>query len=201
MPDYLTERSIGGRVAGVDEVGRGPLAGPVAACAVWLNPNKVDCALLSQLNDSKLVPKKRREALSQKLTNLPKEQLRYSIGLACVAEIDQMNILQATMLAMQRAYSGISSVVDSIIVDGNKTPGVSCSALAIVGGDRKSLSIAAASIMAKVYRDSLMELLSKQFPEYGWDHNVGYGTKKHLAAIAKFGLTEHHRRSFCKKFL
>ncbi|MDR1032134.1 MAG: ribonuclease HII [Holosporales bacterium] len=201
MPDYLTEQSIGGRVAGIDEVGRGPLAGPVVACAVWLNPDEVDGVLLSQLNDSKLIPKRRREALSQELISLPAAHLRYSIGLASVAEIDRVNILQATMLAMQRAYDGISSAVDSIIVDGNKVPSVSCPALAIVGGDRKSLSIAAASIIAKVHRDSLMELLSKQFPEYGWDRNAGYGTKEHLAAIDKFGLTEHHRRSFCKRFL
>jgi ribonuclease HII len=201
MPDYLTEQSVGGRVAGIDEVGRGPLAGPVVACAVWLSPNEVDGTLLSRLNDSKLIPKKHREALSQELVSLPAERFRYSISLASVAEIDQINILQAAMLAMQRAYDGISSVVDSIIVDGNKVPGVPCPALAIVGGDRKSLSIAAASIIAKVHRDSLMELMSKQFPEYGWNRNAGYGTKEHLAAIDIFGLTEHHRRSFCKKFL
>ncbi|MDR1475459.1 MAG: ribonuclease HII [Holosporales bacterium] len=187
---------MGGLVAGIDEVGRGALAGPVVACAFWIDPKSVDQALLLQVNDSKLIPKKRREELAKKLSFLSKECVKYSIGTASATEIDEINILQATMVAMKRAYEGMSILVDKVIVDGNKTPNVPCPSLAVIGGDRISISIAAASIIAKVYRDSLMEQLSTEFPQYGWYRNAGYGTKEHRTAIHKFGLSKYHRRSF-----
>jgi ribonuclease HII len=176
-------------VAGVDEVGRGPLAGPVFAAAVVLNPDRFP----SGLNDSKKLSAVRRAALAEDLYRVAK----VCVAQASVEEIDQMNILRASQLAMVRAVDGLGGVVDFALVDGNQLPaGMPCSARAIVKGDAQSLSIAAASIVAKVARDNHMESLAQQYPGYGWERNAGYPTKAHREALQNLGVTPHHRRSF-----
>ncbi len=177
------------RVVGVDEVGRGPLAGPVTAAAVWLNPD----AIPAGLNDSKLLTRPRRDALSEMLF----EVADVSIAHASVAEIDQLNILRASHLAMIRAVKGLVQPADFALIDGNMIPiGMPCEAEAIVKGDLRSLSIAAASIVAKVARDRIMVDLAQQHPGYGWETNAGYPTLAHREALKKLGVTPHHRRSF-----
>ena len=177
------------RVVGVDEVGRGPLAGPVTAAAVWLNLN----AIPAGLNDSKVLPLQRRIALSAALF----QTADVSIAHASVDEIDTMNILQASHLAMIRAIQGLSSPPDFALIDGNLIPkGMICPAEAIVKGDLRSLSVAAASIVAKVARDAIMVDLVQQHPGYGWETNAGYPTAAHRAALLRLGITPHHRRSF-----
>lgn len=176
-------------IAGVDEVGRGPLAGPVVTAAVVL-PIKFD---LPGLTDSKKLTLKKREVLALAI----KEQaLSWSIAEASVAEIDELNILHATMLAMQRAVAGIDLSLDKVLVDGNRAPDFGVPAEAIVGGDGLEPSISAASIIAKVSRDHLMQAYSEQFPEYGFERNSGYPTKQHREALIKYGVTPIHRRSF-----
>jgi len=188
MPDFSREKAIGGRVAGVDEVGRGPLAGPVMAAAVVLDPKRIP----KGLDDSKTLSAKKREILYP----LIMEYAEVSFGEASVEEIDEINILQASHLAMCRAVSGLGAV-GHLLVDGNMIPkGLTCPASAIVGGDGKSLSIAAASIVAKTRRDSLMVDLAQQHPGYGWETNMGYGSKSHILALRELGPTPHHRRSF-----
>ncbi len=196
MPDYKIESELGGTVVGMDEVGRGCLAGDIVVCAVWLDPDVIDGNLLSQINDSKLISRKKREVLYHALTNLPKSSLKYSIAHSSVEEIDDINILRATMLAMSRAYDKIDLTADAVIVDGNQLPSLPCKTFGFVKGDRKSLSIATASIIAKVYRDNLMSDLNVQYPQYLWHKNAGYGTKAHITAIEEFGITPHHRKSF-----
>jgi ribonuclease HII len=187
-PDYTFEQQIGGRVAGVDEVGRGPLAGPVTAAAVVLNP----AAIPEGLNDSKKLTARKRTALLKTLL----ESAEVSIGWASVEEIDALNIRNATFLAMRRALDGLPPV-DHALIDGNgMPPGLPCPATTIIKGDAKSLSIAAASIVAKVRRDEQMMALSRQFPGYGWEANAGYPTKEHKQALLDLGVTPHHRRSF-----
>lgn len=177
------------RVAGVDEVGRGPLAGPVTAAAVVLGPNYIP----SGLNDSKKLSAKRREALAAELL----ECADVSIAHASVDEIDEHNILRASHLAMQRAVEGLVSVPDHLLIDGNMIPrGLHLPATAIIKGDARSVSIAAASIVAKVTRDRIMMDLAQQFPGYGWQTNAGYPSKAHKAALISLGVTPHHRRSF-----
>ena len=176
-------------VAGVDEVGRGPLAGPVVAAAVVLLPQAVP----EGLNDSKKLSLKRRETL------LPiiQQNCLHAIGEASVAEIDEMNILQASLLAMSRAVAALPVVPDHILVDGNRLPaGLPCSATPIVGGDARSPSIAAASIVAKTWRDNVMKKAATQYPGYGWETNAGYPTKCHKSALQNLGVTPFHRRSF-----
>ncbi|MGO4906761.1 ribonuclease HII [Pseudorhodobacter sp. W20_MBD10_FR17] len=176
-------------IAGVDEVGRGPLAGPVTAAAVRLLPGRVPPGL----NDSKALTAKRREALFGAIM----EMCEVSIAHASVEEIDVMNILRASHLAMVRALQGLPNAPDYALIDGNLLPrDMPCKAEAIIKGDALSLSIAAASIVAKVTRDRIMVGLAQQFPGYGWDRNAGYPTKEHQLALLNLGVTAHHRRSF-----
>jgi ribonuclease HII len=176
-------------VCGIDEVGRGPWAGPVVAAAVILDP----AALPDGLNDSKRLSAARRAELAAVLG----ARASVSVGIASVAEIETMNILQASFLAMRRAILGLASRPALALVDGNKAPpGLPCACRPIVGGDALVLSIAAASIVAKVARDQMMVTLAQQFPGYGWETNMGYGTRAHQDGLARFGVTPHHRRSF-----
>jgi ribonuclease HII len=193
MPDFSFEIAARARgaihIAGVDEVGRGPLAGPVTAAAVVLDPARIPAGL----NDSKKLTHARRAALSAELHAVAK----VSIAHASVAEIDQLNILRASHLAMCRAIAGLPVPPDLALIDGNQLPrGLSCAGETVVKGDARSLSIAAASIVAKVARDQLMVILAQQHPGYGWETNAGYGTAAHLAALLNLGVTPHHRRSF-----
>ncbi len=177
------------RVAGIDEVGRGPLAGPVTAAAVRLDP---DC-IPQGLCDSKQLGRAERERLHDEIVACAD----VCIAHASVAEIDEINILNAAHLAMTRALEGLAHAADHALIDGNRLPpGLRCGAEAIVKGDCKSLSISAASIVAKVCRDRLMVDLAQQFPGYGWDTNAGYGTRAHLDGLKRHGVTPHHRRSF-----
>ncbi|MGC9419064.1 MAG: ribonuclease HII [Rhodovulum sp.] len=192
-PDFTLEteaRAAGARViVGVDEVGRGPLAGPVTAAAVRLDP----AAIPPGLADSKRLTAPRRAALAQALI----EAAEVSIAHASVAEIDEINILRASHLAMCRAIAGLPTPPDLALIDGNRLPrDLPCPGRAVVKGDARCLSIAAASIVAKVARDALMVELAQHFPGYGWERNAGYGTKAHLAALRDIGVSPHHRRSF-----
>ncbi len=177
------------RIAGVDEVGRGPWAGPVTACAVVLDPDNIP----EGLNDSKALTKRRREALLQPILECA------DVGIAHVGVevIDRINILQATFLAMRLALGKLQQPADYALIDGNKIPSeLPCPAECLIKGDARSLSIAAASIVAKVTRDNLMVALAQQHPGYGWEKNAGYGTKQHISALNEIGVTQHHRRSF-----
>lgn len=176
-------------IAGVDEVGRGPLAGPVVTAAVVL-PESFD---LPGLNDSKKLTAKKREALS---VAIKEQAVAWSMGEASVAEIDELNILHATMLAMQRAVAGIDIPLDKVLVDGNRAPKFSVPAEPIIGGDGLEACISAASIIAKVARDHLMMTYAESFPEYGFERNSGYPTKQHRDALTAYGATPIHRRSF-----
>ncbi|MFD1156557.1 ribonuclease HII [Roseovarius aestuarii] len=192
-PDYSYEQHAhesGARfVAGVDEVGRGPLAGPVTAAAVILDPQNIP----DGLQDSKQLTAKRRKVLSDLLQGCAD----VSIGHADVDEIDDINILRASHLAMQRALAGLRQVPDLALIDGNMIPrGLNVPSQTIIKGDTISLSIAAASIVAKVARDQIMWDLAQQYPGYGWETNAGYPTKSHKAALRNLGITPHHRRSF-----
>ncbi|WP_456390742.1 ribonuclease HII [Profundibacter sp.] len=192
-PDFLLEQSAmdAGHaiIAGVDEVGRGPLCGPVTAAAVILDPLNIP----DGLNDSKKLTAKRREALYEALLDCAE----ISIAHASVEEIDEINILRASHLAMERAVAGLTRTPDHVLIDGNLIPrGLTLPATAVIKGDAKSLSIAAASIMAKTCRDRLMVDLAGQYPGYGWEKNAGYPTPVHLKALQDLGVTPHHRRSF-----
>jgi ribonuclease HII len=176
-------------IAGVDEVGRGPLAGPVVTAAVILDERHT----IDNLADSKCLSEKKRQQLDQEIRT---HALSFSIGRAEVHEIDQLNILQATMLAMQRAVAGLDTIPGKVLVDGNRLPQFPCDAEAIVGGDGLVPEISAASIIAKVYRDNLMAELHQKYPLYGFDSNKGYPTRKHREALIKYGVTPCHRQSF-----
>lgn len=177
------------RVAGVDEAGRGPLAGPVTAAAVVLDP---DC-IPDGLNDSKQLTAAARERLFDALMSCA----IVSVAHASVEEIDRLNILRASHLAMLRALSGLVPLANCALIDGNMLPdGIGLPCEAVVGGDRRALCIAAASIVAKVTRDRLMRELAREFPGYGWETNVGYASKAHRDALQGLGVTPHHRRSF-----
>lgn len=176
-------------IAGIDEAGRGPLAGPVIAAAVILNPEKP----IPGLTDSKLLTEKQRE----KLFSIIQEQaLAFAIGRADVEEIDRINILQATFLAMRRAVDALSIKPQRALVDGNQDPQLFCETKLIIQGDRIEPAISAASILAKVSRDREMMLIDQQFPQYGFAKHKGYGTKYHLAALEKYGPCYLHRRSY-----
>jgi ribonuclease HII len=192
MPDRELELAAGGRVAGVDEAGRGPLAGPVVAAAVVL-PADLSPALAAMLDDSKKLTAARRLLAYQALCASAAE---IGVGAASVAEIGRLNILHAAMLAMRRAVGRLPALPDLALVDGNYPPGLACATRCVVGGDGLSLSIAAASIIAKVVRDRAMDRLAIRFPGYGWQANAGYGTAPHLAALARLGATSHHRATF-----
>ena len=176
-------------IAGVDEVGRGPLAGPVITAAVIL-PEEYD---LSGLTDSKKLSHKRREELSKLIK---KQSLSWSVGEASIAEIDKLNILHATMLAMQRAVKNLSMQPDKVLVDGNRAPEFECPAQAIIGGDGLEPSISAASIVAKVTRDNIMQEYAMVYPGYGLEKHMGYPTKQHMQALNELGVTPIHRTSF-----
>ena len=199
-PTFKYERAVLKRlpsavIAGIDEVGCAPLAGPVVAAAVVLDQERLPKILREQLDDSKKVPKKKREELYDILLSCGAAIA--AVGRAEVHEIDSINILNAAHLAMKRALASLSCIVTVALIDGNRKPkGMPCEVETIVKGDGKSLSIAAASIIAKVTRDRFMAELALAHPGYGWETNVGYPTLAHREAILRLGLTDHHRRSF-----
>lgn len=187
-PTYDLEDQFPGVVAGVDEAGRGPWAGPVVAAAVVLDRASAP----EGLRDSKTLTEKRRRALAAGLW----KSARIGVGVASVDEIDQMNILRASLLAMARAVANLPVRPAIALVDGNIKPTLNCRAYTVIGGDAKSMSIAAASIIAKTTRDRMMTELSRDFPKYAWGSNKGYAAPAHRDALLKFGVTPHHRRSF-----
>ena len=192
-PDFSYERAAMdrgfARIAGVDEVGRGPLAGPVTACAVVLDMSRIP----EGLNDSKKLSAQRRESLAEAILACAE----VSVASTSVEEIDELNILRASHLAMERAVAGLLTPPDHCLIDGNLIPkGLTVSAEAIVKGDSKSVSISAASIVAKIRRDYVMSALAQQYPGYGWETNAGYPSKSHRLALQNLGVTPHHRRSF-----
>ena len=185
-------RESSGTFCGVDEAGRGPLAGDVYAAAVILDPSNP----IEGLNDSKKLSEKKRELLYDEIIEKAND---YCIAIATIAEIEEMNILNAAMLAMKRAISGLESSFNLALIDGNKIPEISCEARAVVKGDGLSASIAAASILAKVTRDRYMKEMSEKYSEYGFEKHKGYGTKLHREKILEFGPCPLHRTSFLRK--
>lgn len=207
MPDFALEHELaeslgpdaphaGRRIIGLDEAGRGPWAGPVVAAAVWLRSEGLPAALRDGLDDSKKLTARAREALFDALQALPPEAGAVALGEASVEEIDRLNILQASLLAMRRAAAALPLTADAALVDGNRTPDLPCPLRTVVKGDSRSLSIAAASVIAKVSRDRAMAALAREHPGYGWERNQGYGTAEHRDGIARLGVTPQHRRSF-----
>ncbi len=189
MPDYSIETEIGGVVAGVDEAGRGPLAGPVVAAAVILDVARIPAGI----DDSKKLKGEHRE----RLHGLIVASAHVGVGIASVEEIDSINILQATFLAMVRAIEALPVAPHHLLIDGNRAPKqLPCACRTVVGGDALSLSIAAASIIAKVTRDRIMTELAVTHPHYGWERNAGYGTPEHQRALSLVGISPHHRKSF-----
>jgi ribonuclease HII len=187
-PDLSIESSFSGIIAGIDEAGRGPWAGPVVAAAVVLDKSNLPVGI----NDSKKLTAAKREALFDSIM----ASCSVGVGISTVSEIDTLNILQASLLAMQRAAMVLSPFPTVALVDGNKAPKLECRVQTVVGGDAKSLSIGAASIIAKVTRDRIMKELAESFPGYGWESNAGYGTARHQEGLVNFGVTPHPRRSF-----
>jgi len=192
MPDFAIEDGCHGIVCGVDEAGRGPLAGPVVACAAILPFEGISTRLLGALEDSKRLTAEVREAVAIKL----RVKAIWALGEASVEEIDRFNILRASLLAMRRAVERLPVAPAIALVDGNQPPDLACPVRAVVRGDAISLSIAAASIIAKVTRDRRMAQLARAHPGYGWETNAGYGTPEHLQGLVRLGVTPHHRRSF-----
>jgi ribonuclease HII len=195
MPDFALEdangRLNGLIVCGIDEAGRGPWAGPVVAAAVVL-PREAPQSLLNLIDDSKRLTKACRERAAEAILT----HAQYGLGQASVEEIDRINILQATFLAMRRAFAALPIRPDLALIDGNASPGLACPVQTAVGGDRRSVSIAAASIVAKVARDKIMSDFAMTYSTYGWERNFGYGTPAHRQAIQHYGITPLHRRSF-----
>ncbi len=197
VPDFSVERALGGIVCGIDEAGRGPWAGPVVAAAVVLDARCLPRALRSGLDDSKKILPARRAALFEILmAERGAGRIHVGVGEASVAEIDEINILQATYRAMARAVAALGCAPDHAIVDGTGLPELPCPARAVPKGDGLCFSVAAASIVAKVTRDRAMAALDAAFPGYGFAANMGYGTPGHRAALDQLGPTAHHRRSF-----
>lgn len=186
-PETALAAETGGLVCGVDEAGRGPWAGPVVAAAVMFEGEAP-----AGINDSKKLTRAAREALFEEIM----AGAHVGVGLSECAEIDAINILQATMTAMARAVAALPEPPAAALIDGNRAPRLACPARPLVRGDSLSLSIAAASIVAKVTRDRLMEKLAGECPGYGWERNMGYGTAEHRTALARLGVSRHHRRSF-----
>ena len=186
------ERSLAGEsallVAGIDEAGRGPWAGPVVAAAVILDPHNIP----EGLRDSKTISEKRRDVIAEVI----RATSMVGVGIASVEEIDELNILQATFVAMARAEAALSRQPDICIVDGSQKPKLKARTHMVVKGDAKSLSIAAASIIAKTVRDKMMRDLSREFPFYAWEKNKGYGAPAHREGLERHGVTQHHRKSF-----
>ena len=181
-------------ICGVDEAGRGPLAGDVYAAAVILS----DGVLIDYLNDSKKISESRREKLYDEIISRADA---YCVATASVQEIDELNILGATMLAMRRAVEGLGKVPDLALVDGNRLPDLSCKAECVIKGDATSASIAAASVLAKVSRDRYMKEIAVKYPQYCFEQHKGYGTKLHCEMLKKYGPSEVHRRTFLRKIL
>ena len=195
FPNFTFEDEHDGLVCGIDEVGRGPLAGPVVAAAVILKPQARLSPSLKRINDSKKISAKIRALICKDLSEIA----YIGIGSANVEEIDEHNIFHATFIAMQRAYSNLCEATTPptlALIDGNKSPKLVCNTKTVIKGDQKSFSIAAASIVAKTHRDALMSQLSQTHPEYGWERNAGYGTKQHIEALKRCGATPHHRKTF-----
>ncbi len=196
MPDLSLETEAGAPailVAGIDEAGRGPLAGPVISAAVVLPTNGLPTNIAASIDDSKALTVRRRNAAMPAILRC----CAVGIGTASVAEIDRLNILQATFLSMRRALNALPDMPEVALIDGNRLPrDLPCRGRTIVKGDSRSLSIAAASIVAKVTRDRIMAKLSERHPGYGWDRNAGYGTAEHMMALQELGVSPHHRRSF-----
>jgi len=198
LPNFNIEKSFDNPVIGVDEVGRGSLAGPVVSCAcIFLNYN-IDKEILRYIDDSKKLSLSNRLNTFRNIQKLKKEKkLIYSIGFANVVEIDKLNILEATKVSMERAIKKLNYKNLNLIIDGNIELKIKkLKSTCITKGDQKSFSIAAASIIAKIHRDRYMKFLSRNFPSYNWEKNVGYGTKKHVDEIIRIGITNHHRKSF-----
>ena len=199
-PDFSIENTLGSRICGVDEVGRGPLAGPVIAACVYIPIAARQLDFINEIKDSKKISKTKLFKLYKAIT----EHCSFGIAEISVQEIDKINILQASLKAMRLAYEDMSTDMEHILIDGNKMPkSLPIPASTIVKGDSKSKSIAAASILAKVTRDKIMADLAAQHPEYGWESNAGYPSKAHKEAIDRYGITDHHRKSYApiKNFL
>ena len=192
MPDFALERAAGGPVAGIDEAGRGPWAGPVVAAAVILDPATLPHLLAAGLDDSNTLSPARRRELYRGLL----ECAEIGIGAASVREIEEDNVLGATLTAMGRALAALPRRPTVALVDGNRAPDLPCRVETVVRGDSLSMSIAAASIVAKVTRDRIMARLSSRYPGFAWERNAGYGTAEHRRALERHGPTPHHRRGF-----
>ena len=191
MPNLLIEEDFGWpdkSIAGVDEAGRGPWAGPVVSAAVVLNKKNIP----SDLDDSKKVSEKRRQSLYSSIH----DSHFVGVGISSIEEIDNLNILQASLLSMKRAIDKLNVKPELVLIDGNFAPKGIENFKTIINGDEKIKSISAASIIAKVYRDQLMIKLSERFHNYAWERNFGYGTKAHMEGLKKFGITSHHRKGF-----
>ena len=188
-PDFSLELTRGGIIAGVDEAGRGPLCGPVVAAAVVFPRFDIDIPVV--IRDSKQMTARARAAAYDWIT----QNTKWAVGSCSPAEIDELNILWASMLAMERAVANLSLCPEYCLIDGNRVP-KNLHGESVIKGDAKSLSIAAASIIAKETRDKIMHDLAKMFPQYEWDKNAGYPTKSHLQAIEKYGINEHYRKSY-----
>ena len=199
MPDFALENEHEGPVFGLDEVGRGPLAGPVVAACVYIPKEAYTLPFIPEIKDSKKLSEKKLESLYGLIT----EHFEWQVAELSPAEIDEINILQASLKAMALSIEKMDTQPSHALVDGNKLPQLPCPATAVVKGDSKSISIAAASIVAKVTRDRIMRALHEKHPHYGWNSNVGYPSKAHLEGIDVHGITEHHRKSYApiKNFL
>ncbi len=189
--DFSLEDQCDGVVCGLDEVGRGPLAGPVVAACVVIPFEKRDLDFVADIQDSKKVSAKKREILYDKIM----EHFPCAVAEVSPYEIDELNILQASLLGMKLAHDEVGNI-DYSLVDGNKSPALSSQSMTVIKGDQKSKTIAAASIVAKVHRDRIMSALAEEYPHYGWESNSGYPTKQHREAILQYGITPEHRKSF-----
>jgi len=205
MPGFAFERKIGGIVAGIDEAGRGPLAGPVVAACVVLDRERTPRKLARAIDDSKKLSREERETAFDLLMAARTDGIAaIAVAASSVRTIDRINILQATLLAMRQALARLPVKPDHVLIDGDRVPrDLPCAATPVVGGDGRSISIAAASIVAKVLRDRAMTRLANRYPGFGWITNVGYATDEHTQAIARLGATRHHRLSFapCAQFV
>lgn len=188
----LFDKQFGVLVCGIDEVGRGPLAGPVVSACVHIPEEHLSNPIWTEITDSKKISAIKREKLFEPI----KELCLYGIAEANCGEIDQLNIHHATLLAMKRAYEAMGFTSELALIDGKFAPDIACNTQTVIKGDTLSLTIGAASIIAKVTRDRLMTSLHAEHPHYGWDSNAGYGTKAHMEGLESHGLTQHHRLSF-----
>jgi len=192
MPDFEFENMHDGAVFGLDEVGRGPLAGPVVAACVYIPKEVYSLAFIHELNDSKKIAKPKLEMLYALIV----QHCEWRVAEISPSEVDEINVLQASLKAMELSLNAMSTTPCFALVDGNKLPKLPCPAQSVIKGDHKSYSIAAASIIAKVTRDRIMKALHLEFPYYGWNSNAGYGAKVHMDGINAHGITDHHRKSY-----